>query len=215
MRRPEVAVAAVAIHRSKVRHIVVYIEVFQHPARNQAAVHPAVQKHYVSVFLIPIQRNIICIFKYYFDYVYDVLRVSVCTWYSIISISDVRFDGPIWIYPMGLYQCTNMVHDTYPFKYFAHMNDNRTTVLICEWYWRAFELMVPRPKSTCSLILLFIINRIFIGIWLQSASVCFSLFLIYSTISNTISSCYEKSASSFLACFARFQLYYMSSSFSS
>lgn len=50
MLRPVVAVAAVAIHRFKVQRTAVYIEVFQHRARNQAAVHPAVPKHYVSVF---------------------------------------------------------------------------------------------------------------------------------------------------------------------
>lgn len=50
MLRQEVAVVAAATHRSKVQHTAVYIEVFQHRARNQAAVHPVVPKHYVSIF---------------------------------------------------------------------------------------------------------------------------------------------------------------------
>lgn len=59
MLRPEAAVAAVAIHRFKVQHTAVYTEVFQHQARNPAAEHLAVPKHYVSVFLL--QHLFVCI----------------------------------------------------------------------------------------------------------------------------------------------------------
>lgn len=46
-----VVVLVVEIHLFKVQHIVVYIEVFQHQAPNQAAELPVALKHYVSVFL--------------------------------------------------------------------------------------------------------------------------------------------------------------------